>query len=105
MYVAAAGLIPISPVIAVAPVVEIPVFAIIAKSAAVPRGTGVGPAAMAAGAIKATVNIAPREIVHRPDIPGIYVAHVFMRLSLQLVEMNTMFLNTPVLEDGDAEPE
>jgi hypothetical protein len=41
MYVAAAGLTPISPVIWVVPVVEIPVFARIAKLAAVPRGTGV----------------------------------------------------------------
>lgn len=43
MYVAAAGLSPISPVIEVVPVVEIPVFARIAKSPAVPRDTGARP--------------------------------------------------------------
>jgi hypothetical protein len=43
MYVAAAGLSPISPVIEVVPVVEIPVFARITKLPAVPRDTGAGP--------------------------------------------------------------
>jgi hypothetical protein len=43
MYVAAAGLTPISPVIEVVPVVEIPVFARITKLPAVPRDTGAGP--------------------------------------------------------------
>jgi hypothetical protein len=43
MYVAAAGLTPISPVIEVVPVVEIPVFARITKFPAVPRDTGAGP--------------------------------------------------------------
>jgi hypothetical protein len=42
MKLAAAGLIPISPVILVVPVVEIPVFARSTKSPAVPRFTGAG---------------------------------------------------------------
>jgi hypothetical protein len=41
-------------------VVEIPVFARIAKLPAVPMFTDAGPAAIAAGATKATVSIVPR---------------------------------------------
>ncbi|MDZ7625912.1 MAG: hypothetical protein U5J96_18810 [Ignavibacteriaceae bacterium] len=42
MAVAAAGLIPKSPTIAVVPVVEIPVFARTTKLPAVPKSTGAG---------------------------------------------------------------
>jgi hypothetical protein len=45
IYVAWAGLTPISPTIAVVPVLEIPVFARITKLPAVPRFTAAGPAA------------------------------------------------------------
>ena len=52
MYVAAAGLSPISPVMWVVPVVEIPDFARITKFPAIPRSTGCGPAANAVTVLK-----------------------------------------------------
>jgi hypothetical protein len=58
MALAAAGLTPISPVTWVIPVVEIPVFARIAKLPAVPRFTAAGPAALASGTdAKTPVNM------------------------------------------------
>jgi hypothetical protein len=58
MVLAAAGLTPISPVTWVAPVVEIPDFARIAKLPVVPRTIGNGPAALASGTgAKTPVNM------------------------------------------------
>ena len=57
MKLAAAGLIPMSPVIAVTPVVEISVFARITKLPAVPRFTGAGLEATAAGTRVASINV------------------------------------------------
>jgi hypothetical protein len=57
MEVATIGLTPIFPTIAVVPVVVTPVFVRITKSPAVPRFTGVGPAAIAPVAKTKTVRI------------------------------------------------
>jgi hypothetical protein len=81
--VAAAGLTPRSPVIAVTPVVEIPVFARITKLPDVPRFTAIGLEAMAAFAIKASTSINPKKQVHRFKISVVCVVYeVFIRLSM-----------------------
>jgi hypothetical protein len=71
-----------SPVIALTPVTEAPVFDRIAKLPDVPRFTGVGPAAMAADTIKETVSIAPSKRVHLlKTIVGFFVL-VFIKISI-----------------------
>jgi hypothetical protein len=82
MDAAKAGLTPRSPVIEVPAVVVIPVFDRITKLPAVPRFTGVGPAAMAADTVKATVSIALGKRVHRLKIPAECVVLVFTKPSL-----------------------
>jgi hypothetical protein len=68
MYVAAAGLTPRSPVTAVVPVVDIPVFARRTKLPAVPRFTAVGLEAIAVDTIKASISMTSRKDVHRANI-------------------------------------
>ena len=70
-----------SPVIEVAPVVVIPVFDRITKSPDVPIFTVVGPAAMAAGTIKAAISIAPRKCIHRSK--ALAVIEVFINTSIE----------------------
>jgi hypothetical protein len=80
------GLTPISPVIKVVPVVEIPDFANITKSPDVPRFTGAGPnaraeAAAIAGTVTfiATVLITTKIAAHiTPNVAVIFIFHPFL---------------------------
>jgi hypothetical protein len=76
----------------VTPVVEIPVFARIAKLPAVPRFTGVGPAAMAADTIKASISpaysVIPRKHVRLFKTIVEFVVLVFITISIELVKVN-----------------
>jgi hypothetical protein len=84
MDVAAVGLTPRSPTIAVVPVTEIPVFDRITKLPAVPRFTIAGDRDMAmAGNIKAPIDMAPRKRIHRlKTVVGFFVL-LFMKFPLE----------------------